>query len=373
MGRPKVSVKGNKGKSIKGKSIKGKSNKSKKDKNTKSRGRPRTYKHKGKTKSKHPSLKQYLVDNIDEYLSLDLMDDPPGENDKPHYKEHHCSPKQDTLDYSCLSGDILIKIAKAINSLNGITLNYEDVPEKILYKKICNIMKNNFNCKNEACWLNIRKLMNNLSSKDVDYFRQHFRPKMPEDIVDDYTKWISNFDIEAVLRQHHEETPGVYSYGAVPIDFKSCSVSSDLCKVNLKQHLDKNENKLAMVFNTDDSEGPGQHWFAVYVDVDGLNLDSQPGIYFFDSFASKPMKEIKELIDKIRSQGSKLNKDFIVTVNNKNIQRNTFSCGFYCMHFLEHMINEIPFKEYIKSGINDKKMIDYRNHCFLNPNDTKTG
>ena len=35
-------------------------------------------------------------------------------------------------------------------------------------------------------------------------------PKMPEDIVDDYTKWISNFDIEAVLRQHHEETPGVY-------------------------------------------------------------------------------------------------------------------------------------------------------------------
>ena len=33
-----------------------------------------------------------------------------------------------------------------------------------------------------------------------------------------------------------------------------------------------------LVFNTDDSAGPGQHWFAMYVDIDGLNLDSQPGI-----------------------------------------------------------------------------------------------
>ena len=234
-------------------------------------------------------------------------------------------------------------------------------------------MQNNFNCKSEACWLNIRKLMNNLSSEDADYFRRHFRPKMPDDIVDDYTKWISNFDIEAVLRQRHEETPGVYSYGAVPIDFKNCSVSSDLCKINLKQHVDKNEHKLAMVFNTDNSKGPGQHWFSVYVDVDGLNLDSQPGIYFFDSFAAKPMKEIKELIEKIKTQGSELNKDFIVTVNDKALQKNTFSCGFYCMHFLENMINEVPFSEYISSGLNDKKMIEYRNHCFLHPEDTKTG
>ena len=74
----------------------------------------------------------------------------------------------------------------------------------------------------------------------------------------------------------------------------------------------------------------------MYVDVDGLNLDSQPGIYFFDSFAAKPMKEIKELIEKIKKQGSELNKDFIVTVNDKKIQKNTFSCGFYSMTFRKY-------------------------------------
>ena len=74
------------------------------------------------------------------------------------------------------------------------------IPEKVLYKKICNVMENNFNCKNEACWLKIRKLMNNLSSEDASYFKDHFRPHMPNEIVDDYTKWISNFDIEGCLK-----------------------------------------------------------------------------------------------------------------------------------------------------------------------------
>ena len=57
-----------------------------------------------------------------------------------------------------------------------------------------------------------------------------------------------------------------------------------------------------MVFNTDEDAGPGQHWFAMYVDVNGKNLNSQPGIYYFDSFASKPESEIKELIEKKKNR-----------------------------------------------------------------------
>ena len=290
---------------------------------------------------------------------------------KSHFKKKNCSPKKNTLDYSCLSSKALHNIAESLGKLKGIKLNHRGVGDKELYQTICGIMESEFNCKSEACWLNIRKLMNQLSISDADHFRKHFRPMMPDEIVDDYTKWISNFDIESVLKQHHEETPGVYFYGAVPIDFKKCSVSRDLCKFNLKQHIDNNEDKLAMVFNTDESSGPGQHWFAMYVDVNGKNLNSQPGIYYFDSFASKPESEIKELIEKIKKQGSEVNKDFIVTVNDKRVQKNSFSCGFYSMHFLENMINEIPFKTYLDSGLSDKKMIEYRNHCFLDPKEIK--
>jgi hypothetical protein len=264
-----------------------------------------------------------------------------------------------------------VAVAKALNKITEAGLTYERTSPKILYGRICNVMQHNFKCKNEACWLNIRKLMNELSAEEVTYFRKHFRPHMPKDIIDDYTKWISNHDIEEVMKQHHEDTPGVYSYGAIPIDFKKCSVSSDLCKINLQDHIDNAEHKLVMVFNTDDSKGPGQHWISLYVDILGKNLQSQPGIYFFDSFASKPMKEITELIDTLKKQGEALRKEFIVTINDKSLQKNNFSCGFYCMHFLEHMIQELPFADYINSGLNDKKMIEYRNKCFLHPDEIK--
>jgi hypothetical protein len=320
---------------------------------------------------KKPKNKTKKIKVEVEPQTLDITDQTDTTKDISHFKQKHCSPKKDNLDFSCLSSDVLVKIAKALNKLDGFQVKHEGVPEKVLYKKICNVMENNFNCKNEACWLNIRKLMNNLSSEDAQYFREHFRPHMPNEIVDDYTKWISNFDIEAVLNQHHRDTPGVYSYGAVPIDFKNCSVSSDLCRINLKQHINKNEDKLVIVFNTDDSNGPGKHWIGMYVDILGKNLDDQPGIYFLDSFASKPMNEVTELIDKLKKQGEDMNKEFIVTINDKSLQRNNFSCGFYCMHFLEHMIKGLSFKEYINSGLNDKKMIEYRNHCYLHPKEIK--
>ena len=294
-----------------------------------------------------------------------------GYSKKSQFRKKHCSPTKKRLPYSCLSKKLLLLFAKAINSIGDETIIIKGKSNKYIYNRISHIMKHSFNCKSEACWLNIRKIMNQLSPKDVALFKEYFRPQMPDDIVDDYTKWISNYNIQDVLNQHHEHSPGVYSYGAVPIDFKNCSVSSDLCKIDLKKHMDNKDHKLVVVFNTDDSRGPGQHWNAMYVDVLGKNLNSQPGIYFFDSFASKPMKQVTDLIDTIKDQGSKLKTEFIVSINDKPFQKNNFSCGFYCMHFLENMISGIPFSKYLNSGLSDKKMIEYRTHCYLHPKEIK--
>lgn len=287
------------------------------------------------------------------------------------YNQKHCSPKKDKTKFSCLSKKAIHKIAHSLNKIKGIHIKTRGLSDKELYDKISRVIKNNFNCKTEACWLKIRKLMSNLSKKDATYFRRHFRPEMPKDIVDDYTEWISNFDIKLVLDQHHEETEGVYSYGAVPIDFRKCSVSHDLCRIDIHEHLKHGKTKLCIVFNTDDSSGPGKHWMSMFVDLLGKNLENQPGIYFFDSFGSKPVKEVKELIKKIQDQGSKIKKEFIVANNEKSYQHNNFSCGFYCMHFLEHMIKGYPFKKYLNSGLTDKKMIEYRTHCYLDPKEIK--
>ena len=289
---------------------------------------------------------------------------------KSHYKKKHCSPFKKRLPYSCLSHKVLIKIAKAINKIKGISINYKNLSDKELYNKICNVIENNFNCKTEACWLKIRKLINNLSKKDADFFRKHFRPHMPKDIVDDYTEWISNFDIEAVLNQYHEDLPHFYFYGAIPRDFHKCSVS-DLCRINLEEHIDNGVSKIGIVFNTDESHKPGKHWLSMFIDINGKNLNGQPGIYHFDSFGSKPLKEMNNLIKKIKDQGKKRNIEFIVTNNDKSFQNNTFSCGFYCLHFIEYMLKGYQFNKYLKSGLNDKKMIEYRTHCYLDPIEIK--
>jgi len=286
-----------------------------------------------------------------------------------HYKKKHCSPFRKKLSYSCLSYKSLLKISKALNSIDGIQVDYKGLEDKQLYHEICNIIQKKFNCRTEACWLSIRKLMNKLSKKDADYFREYFRPKMPKEIVKDYTEWISNFDIEAVLDQYHKDLSDFYFYGATPIDFNKCSVS-DLCKIDLGKHMKHGEYKLGIVFNTDESDKPGKHWISMYVDIQGKNLNDQPGIYYFDSFGSKPVKEIDVLISKLQDQGKKHDLEFIVSHNDKSVQNNSYSCGFYCMHFMEQMLKGIPFNKYIRSGLNDKKMIKYQRHCYLHPDET---
>ena len=41
---------------------------------------------------------------------------------------------------------------------------------------------------------------------------------------------------------------------------------SNLCKFDLKEHLSKGEDKIGVVFNTDDHDEPGEHWVSMYID-----------------------------------------------------------------------------------------------------------
>jgi len=285
--------------------------------------------------------------------------------------EKHCSPFKDTLSYSCLDKKLLVDIAKALNKTKGLDMNVNG-EHKEIYDNICNVMKHEFKCNTEACWLNIHKLMNNLSKKSANMLKEHFRPMMPPDIVKSYTNWLSNFDIDKALERFDKDLDDFYYYGAVPIDFKKCSVSN-LCKFNLGNHLKYGENKIGIVFNTDESDEPGSHWISMYMDLVGENLKGQPGIYYFDSYGDKPPPEIKELIEKVHKQGKKHNKEFVVTINEKSPQKNNYACGFYCMHFLENMIKGTNFNKYVKDKLSDKRMHEYRNRCFLHPDEIKPG
>ena len=52
---------------------------------------------------------------------------------------------------------------------------------------------------------------------------------------------------------------------------------------------------------------------------------------------------MKDLKNKLKEQGKHKNIEFVVSNNDKSFQNNTYSCGFYCLHFMEHMLQGLHF------------------------------
>ena len=192
-------------------------------------------------------------------------------------------------------------------------------------------------CKSEYCWLTVQDIVHKLKSEEVEEFKEQFKPKMPEDWKNEPNKWLNTNDIDKVMEQYEKYDDEFTYLGAHPIDAQKCSVSQEVCKINIKNLMKKNKNKIGIIFNTDYSTGPGEHWVSFYVDLKGRNRKKKPGIYFFDSVADKPQKEIFDLVDRLKKQGKRngIKLDFLY--NDIQHQRKNTECGIYSLYFDKHV------------------------------------
>ena len=282
------------------------------------------------------------------------------------FVKKHCTLSKKRLPYSCLTKKSLIKVAKKLRKVTKKKIPIYRNNIRKTYNLMCKIIKEEYKCNTEICWTKIKGLFDILSKRDKKIFRKHFRPKLPKEVQEDYNAWLSNFDIDEVIEGLKLDNEDFYYYPATPIDFHKCSVSK-LCSIDIRKHHKNNKKKIGIIFNTDKSNGSGQHWIAMYIDMLGINLDNE-GIYYFDSYSSSIPQQIKDLIEKIKVQGKDLNMDFVVTNNNHSVQQNGYACGYYCMHFIENMLRGVNFQEYSKK-ISDSLMGDYRGKCFIHPDE----
>jgi hypothetical protein len=285
---------------------------------------------------------------------------------KKMYKDKHCSPGKSDVDGSCLDDDIVIKVGKAINRLAKKNKKLSEIdlsrsPEDI-HGDICEEISKISKCSSEACWQTIKSLMTELGS-DKEEFLNSFKPQMPKKWVKDYNEWLSTYEIEDCLEQHMESDDHFYFYGAVPIDFKKCSVSN-LCNFDMKKHLDKSETKIGIVFNTDPSTKDGQHWISLYMDL-GKHNSNHYSIYYFDSYGKKPPKQVKEFIEKVMEQGEKYNRKSYYYYNDHAYQKANSQCGMYSINFIKKMLEGLSFDDYLKEPLSDKLMIELRNDYFI--------
>jgi hypothetical protein len=179
------------------------------------------------------------------------------------------------------------------------------------------------------------------------------KPRAPNSWVTNPEQWLSSDEIEALEKQYMKLFNGYLFVGAFPIDFDKrsktgqCLVSS-LCSMDIQSLYKQGKTQIGIIFNTDVSTGPGQHWIALFCDI-RPELEF-PRITFFDSYAQKPEKEIKVLMKRWKDQWDTTkihSKPMVMSYNKTRHQYEDSECGMYCLYFHFCCLLDIPMSERI--------------------------
>jgi hypothetical protein len=165
------------------------------------------------------------------------------------------------------------------------------------------------------------------------------KQEAPDEWEKNPEEWLSSLDIDAVEKDFMRVFKKYCYLGAIPIDFDkksktgTCIVNA-LCSIKIKDLYDKGFRKIGIVFNTDVSTGPGQHWIALFADIDPKYENAQ--ITYFDSYSRFPEKEIQRLMFRWKEQLDSMgifDKPTELFYNKTLHQYEDSECGMYCLYF----------------------------------------
>ena len=193
-------------------------------------------------------------------------------------------------------------------------------------------------------------------------------PNAPPDWAAKRTDWLSSDDIDKVERQYTKLFDGYYFVGCVPIDFdkktelSECIVSA-LCSMRIDKLFKKGKTRIGIVFNTDTSDGPGEHWIAAFVDI-RPDL-AYPRMTYFDSYAHHPEPQIVELMTRWQQQWDAVSGQHPMRLSYNTIrhQQKDSECGMYCLYFHYACLLNLPMDRRIP----DDEMNAFRNLLFRMP------
>jgi hypothetical protein len=231
------------------------------------------------------------------------------------------------------------------------------------------------------CW--VYQLKDPLLKTQIKEFQ--FAPKKPDDWKgpSEKDKWVSNFDIIAVLKQYENVYPEFVLIEPTTMDFDSrpkekggeC-VLPDLCNFSLENWIKNKKTKIAISINLAYFYSGGEHWVSLFVDIENRFL------FYFDSGGDPPVQQIQVLIDRIVDQGATLENPIHFKVYHNGGNQHQYKdteCGMYSMFFFITMLtgkitdrngNERPISLksrmnlFLKKQIPDSAMIYHRNLYF---------
>lgn len=165
------------------------------------------------------------------------------------------------------------------------------------------------------------------------------RPKAPKTWKSNPSEWLSSVEIDQLEKNLMKLFPNYMYLGTIPIDFDkksstgTCLVDA-LCSIRITDLYKKGKTQIGIVFNTDVSTGPGQHWIALFADI--RPEVEYPHITYFDSYAKRPESEIQRLMQRWKAEWDATNlhkKKIKLTYNKTRHQFEDSECGMYSILF----------------------------------------
>ena len=308
----------------------------------------------------------------------------------------HCSPrnyKAIAQTGTCLTEDDVRTAAERILSTDTDTgtARMRSIPE--LLAALHERLGTRPNASEEVRWLASRDVASNPDLRSR--IQQAFRPTHPESWLRNPKAWLSNEDIEAVMRQYEDHVPGFRFVGVFPRDFATrigskdapC-VSDEMCRLTAEGLLREGAAQVGIVFNLDKHTQSGSHWTSMYACLDPRSAgkpEHRHGVFYYDSTGRPPPKEMRDFahrlrgeIEQLQSQGGKGSSDKKDTKNTTRIRvthnriRKQFQdteCGIYSILSLVAMIHtDVRFEEMCKEVMKrDGKMQEMRKILFRPP------
>jgi hypothetical protein len=262
----------------------------------------------------------------------------------------HCSPKayvNGLTNHTCFSKEDLINISTSYNKhqrKNKINIT-ESNSTKTLHKKIKTKLKPKCG-DNEACWI---------EQDFIDHQKRHtleelFRPKKPRSWYKNNRTWLNTYDILYVMEQYEQKYDDFLFLGVYPIDFTqsnsfgSC-IGDMMCTFDVRQMSAKKKERFGMVLNLDKHNEPGSHWVAMFCNINPSKENF--GIYYYDSVAYPPDKQVRAFMHKIYTQIQRTHPNhadkFEYGVNKIQKQFKNTECGIFSIVFLTQCLKNVTF------------------------------
>lgn len=240
-----------------------------------------------------------------------------------------CSPQRERTaarENTCFSREQLVRLANAWNNTNkGAPIkNIPALLKQDLWNELNKRMSAMCAAGAEWCWVDKLRVPDAAGA---------LRPATPKNWRENPYEWLTNYDIDAVMRQYSADESYKYHFlGVFPIDFEARGVFGtclfrEICALDVKKLYKKGIRYLGMINNLDRHDQSGSHWTSTFIVIDPNN--PLFGGYYYDSVMRPPPPEVRAFLERIGGGA----REFKIDWSRRRHQFENTECGVFSMMY----------------------------------------